>query len=165
MDASILDSTVRATLERLSAPWEAVACDPELADTANFVRAYGYALEDSANTIVAIGKSEPPRYVACVVLAHTRLDVNRAVKRKLGARASFASAEDVARITGMAIGGVTPFGIGEMPIWVDARVMARERVILGGGNRSSKVLASPRIFLEMPNAEIVEGLALEPEGA
>src|ERR1700683_3948624 len=64
--------------------YEVVACDPELADTDAFCSTYGYELEDAANTIVVIGKSDPPRYVACVLLATTRLDVNHAVKARLG---------------------------------------------------------------------------------
>src|SRR5579883_3157358 len=133
----MLDPKVHAALDSIDVPYQIVACDPELADTANFVKAYGYSLDESANAIVVVGKCEPPRYVACVVLANSRLDVNRAVKRKLGTRASFANADDVARMTGMTIGGVTPIGITEIPIWVDARVMSCERIILGGGNRSS----------------------------
>lgn len=156
---TVLDSQVRAVLERVDVAYEVVECDPALADTANFVKAYGYSLDDSANAIVVIGKSDPPRYVACVVLANTRLDVNRAVKRKLGVRASFASAEDVARLTGMTLGGVTPIGITDIPIWVDARVMTRERIVIGGGNRSCKIVAPPEIFRSLPNVEIVEGLA------
>ena len=154
-----LDANVRSVLDGIDVPWEVVACDPELADTASFVKAYGYALEDSANTIIVVGKSDPPRYVACVVLASTRLDVNRAVKKRLGVRASFASAEEGARLTGMTLGGITPIGITTMPIWVDARVMTREKIILGGGSRSCKILTPPSIFLALPNAEIVEGLA------
>jgi len=156
----MVDPVVQKVLDGVDAGWEIVACDPALADTANFVQAYGYALEDSANTIVVIGKSDPPRYAACVVLANTRLDVNRAVKQKIGARASFASGEDVERITGMTIGGVTPIGITDIPIWVDARVMTREKIILGGGNRSSKILTPPNIFLALPNAEVIQDLAL-----
>jgi prolyl-tRNA editing enzyme YbaK/EbsC (Cys-tRNA(Pro) deacylase) len=155
----MVDPSVQQVLDGIDIPWEIVACDPALADTANFVQAYGYSLEDSANTIVVVGKSDPPRYVACVVLANTRLDVNRAVKQRIGARASFASGEDVERMTGMKIGGVTPIGITDIPIWVDARVMTREKIILGGGNRSSKILTPPGIFLALPNVEVVEGLA------
>jgi prolyl-tRNA editing enzyme YbaK/EbsC (Cys-tRNA(Pro) deacylase) len=71
-----------------------VPCDPTLADTAAFCEAYGYAMEDSANTIVVVGKADPPRYAACVLLATTRLDVNGTVRRRLGVRkASFAGAE------------------------------------------------------------------------
>jgi len=64
------------------------------------------------NTIVVIGKSEPPRYAACVVLANMLLDVNRAVKQRLGTRkAPFASAEDIRALTGTESGGVTVFGL------------------------------------------------------
>jgi prolyl-tRNA editing enzyme YbaK/EbsC (Cys-tRNA(Pro) deacylase) len=156
---TVLAPQVRAVLERIDVAYEIVECDPALADTANFVAAYGYSLEDSANAIVVVGKSDPPSYVACVVLANTRLDVNRTVKHRLGVRASFASAEDVARLTGMTLGGVTPIGITGIPIWVDSRVMTRERIVIGGGNRSSKIVTSPQIFRTLPNAEIVEGLA------
>ena len=38
-----------------------------------------FALRDGVLTIVVIGKSDPPVYAACVVLASTRLDVNKVV--------------------------------------------------------------------------------------
>ena len=155
------EEAVRAQLDRLGIEYEIVPCDPALADTAQFCEAYGYAPEDSANTIVVIGKSDPPTYVACVVLATTRLDVNKAVRNRLGVRkASFADAETTRALTGMEIGGVTAVGLPpELPIWVDARVMTRPRIILGGGSRSCKVLAPPQLLAALPNAEVVEGLA------
>jgi len=158
-----IDSHVQDQLEGLGVPFELFACDPDLADTANFCAAYGFSLDDSANTILVIGKSEPPVYAACVVLANCRLDVNKTVKQRLGTRkASFAPAEDTRAITGMEIGGVTVFGLPpELPVWVDARVMARQRVVLGGGSRSFKVIAAPEILLRLPKAEVVEGLANE----
>lgn len=154
----------RVVLERAlegHGDYELFACDPELADTAAFTAAYGFALEDSANTIVVIGKSSPPVYAACVVLATHRLDVNRAVKTRLGTRkASFASLDETRALTGMAIGGVTAFGLPDgLPLWVDAAVMARERIVLGGGSRSWKVIAPPSILLTLPGVEVVEGLA------
>ena len=161
-DTSVHDA-LRASLDPLGVAYEIFPCDPALADTAAFCAEYGFAPEDSANTILVIGKSSPPKYVACVVLATTRLDVNRAVKQKIGARASFAAAEDTRALTGMEIGGVTVFGLPEgMQIWVDARVMERERIVLGGGSRSCKVLAAPAILQALPGVEIVEGLATQP---
>src|ERR1700741_85190 len=77
--------------------FELFACDPALADTAAFCAAYGFALEDSANTIVVVGKSNPPVYAACVVLATHRLDVNRTIKARLGRKGSFALAEGTRR--------------------------------------------------------------------
>ncbi len=154
-------------LEPLGVPFELFACDPDLADTAAFCAAYGFAPEDSANTILVAGKSDPPRHAACVVLAPTRLDVNRAVKTRLGTRkASFAPPEDTRAITGMEIGGVTVFGLpAALSIWVDARVMARERIVLGGGSRAWKVLAPPAILLALPNVTVVDGLAVDPPPA
>ena len=140
---------------------ELFPCDPALADTAAFCAAYGFAMEDSANTIVVVGKSDPPRYAACVVLATHRLAVNRAVRARLGTRkASFASPDETRARTGHEIGGVTAFGLPEgMPLWIDAAVMARERIVLGGGSRSWKVLAPPSILLTLPGVEVVDGLA------
>jgi prolyl-tRNA editing enzyme YbaK/EbsC (Cys-tRNA(Pro) deacylase) len=149
---------------RLGVPYELFACDPALADTAAFCAAYGFDPADSANTIVVIGKSDPPVFAACVVLATTRLDVNRAVRDRLGTRkASFAAAEQTMQLTGMAIGGVTVFGLPpDLPVLVDARVMARERIVLGGGSRSWKVIAAPGILAALPTVAVVEGLATEP---
>jgi prolyl-tRNA editing enzyme YbaK/EbsC (Cys-tRNA(Pro) deacylase) len=153
-----------AALAPLGVDYELFACDPALADTAAFCAAYGFAPEEAANTILVIGKSDPPRYAACVVLAPNRLDVNRTVRDRLGTRkASFAPSEATRVITGMEIGGVTVFGLPpELPIWVDARVMQQKRVVLGGGSRSWKVIASPSILLALPGVEVVEGLATDP---
>ena len=43
--------------------------------------------------------------------------------------------EETRAITGMELGGVTVFGLpGDLPLWVDGRVMRRERIVLGGGD-------------------------------
>ena len=161
MDPDPAEQRVRDHLAGLGVDHEIVPCDPDLADTAAFCDAYGYAMEDSANTILVASRTDPPRYAACVVLATTRLDVNRTVKQRLGVRkASFASAEQTAEVTGMMIGGVTVFGLpDDLPVWVDARVMARDRIVLGGGSRSCKVVGPPALLTALPNVEVVEGLA------
>ena len=146
---------------------DVIDCDPELADTAQFVEAYGYTLDQSANTLVVIGTSDPPVYVACVVLASTRLDVNKVVRRKLGVKkCSFAGSDVTEELTGMKVGGVTPIGLSEhMPLWVDRRVMECERIVLGGGSRSCKVIGAPQILTSLPHVEVVEDLAKEPPEA
>jgi prolyl-tRNA editing enzyme YbaK/EbsC (Cys-tRNA(Pro) deacylase) len=144
---------------------EVLACDPGLADTAAFCAHYGFELADAANTIVVTSKKvEPPRMAACVVLGTTRLDVNRVVRERLGVRrASFADAETTVGRTGMLVGGVTAPGIDGLPLWIDSAVLRRERVVMGGGNRSSKLVLHPSELLKLPGAEIIEGLAVEPE--
>ncbi len=140
--------------------WELFACDPALADTVAFCAAYGFALEDSANTIIVVGKGVEPVYAACVVLATHRLDVNRAVKGRFGRKSSFAAPDETRAITGHEIGGVTVFGLPEgLPIWIDAAVMERARIVLGGGSRSWKVIAPSSILTTLPGAVVVDGLA------
>lgn len=140
---------------------ELIDCDPDFADTAAFCERYGVAPDDSANTIVVVGKTDPRRYVACVVLATTRLDVNGAVRRRLDVKkASFASADETTALTGMMIGGVTPFALpDDLPLWIDVAVMSRPTVVVGGGSRSLKIRVAPTALAALPGAEVVDGLA------
>ena len=140
---------------------------PGVADTAAFCARYGVAPEDSANTIVVVSRRRRRRHAACVLLATTCLDVNRTVCRLLDVtKASFESAAQTRELTGMLIGGVTPFGLPEdLPVFVDARVMARPTVVLGGGTRSAKLRIGPQELLRLPSAIVVDGLALEPSPA
>lgn len=140
---------------------EVLACDPELADTAAFCDHYGFALDDAANTIIVTSKKvEPPLRAVCVVLGTTRLDVNKVCRERLGVkRISFADSDTTVDLTGMEIGGVTAPGIEGLPLWIDAAVLERPRVVMGGGNRTSKLVLDPRELLKLPGAEVVEGLA------
>jgi prolyl-tRNA editing enzyme YbaK/EbsC (Cys-tRNA(Pro) deacylase) len=160
---------VVAALDALGATYEVFPCDPDLADTAAFCEHYGVPMERSANTILVAGKGRDGErtYVACVVLAHTRLDVNGAVRKRLGVRkASFASADETRDLTGMLIGGVTAVALPEgLPLWIDARVLEPDWVILGGGDRSTKIKVAPEVLTRAPGAEVVDDLATEPPPA
>lgn len=160
-DDEELEAAVRAALDATGVAYETMPCDPDFADTAAFCEKYGVAPEQSANTIVVASKKEPKQYVACVVLATTRLDVNNVVRRRMGVnKASFASADETRQLTGMLIGGVTAVALPEgMPLWVDSRVMDQPEVIIGGGSRSMKVRVTRDLFRRLPNCEVVEGLA------
>lgn len=161
-------AAVREALDATGVAYQVLDCDPDLADTAAFCEHYGVPVEQSANTILVGAK---PRgggdkvFVACVVLAHTRLDVNNAVRRRLDVKkASFASAEETRDLTGMLIGGVTAAALPDgLPLWVDARVLDAEWVVLGGGDRSTKIKAPPSVLTAL-GGEVVDGLATVPEG-
>ncbi len=152
---------VLRSVEATNQEFEIVVCDPLLADTSAFCSTYGYRLDQSANAIVVVGKSEPRVYAVCVVLANTRLDVNGVVRRRFGSKkASFASGDETIEITGMQIGGVTPYGLpADLAIWIDTNVMLCDRVIVGGGSRDRKLLVPPLSLAALPNAQVVEGLA------
>lgn len=148
-------------LSALGVDYRVMECDPALADTAAFCEAYGVDPADSANTILVASRRPEGKIAACIALATTRLDVNHTVRRLMEVRKlSFASAEQTLEASGMMIGGVTPFGLPpEMPVYVDAAVMERPEIVLGGGNRSSKLRLVPAALLSLPSVTVVEGLA------
>jgi prolyl-tRNA editing enzyme YbaK/EbsC (Cys-tRNA(Pro) deacylase) len=154
---------VKTVLGGLGVPFEVMTIDPAFADTAQFCAQYGIPLDQSANTIIVVSKKEPREYCACLVLATTRLDVNRAVRKLMNAsRVSFASADETKALTGMMIGGVTVFALPEgLPIYVDERVMAPDWIIVGGGGRSTKIKLAPDALRRLPNVTVVSGLAGE----
>lgn len=74
-------------------------------------------------------------------------------------KASFADSEITKKLSGMEIGGVTAIGIDDLPIYVDSEVMNAKEVVMGGGNRTSKVILKPSEILKLPNIEVVVSLA------
>lgn len=149
-------------MRRLGADHEVIRIDPAHAETAVFCEVYGYPLDRSANTILVAAKRGAQRYGACVLLATTRLDVNKVVRRELGfSKASFADPDETRARTGMEIGGVTALALpSDLPLLVDARVLEADWVILGGGGRSTKIKVSPAALLDLPGARVVENLAI-----
>src|SRR5664279_613133 len=166
MTEPTLDPLVQRAMLSNKVAYEVLSCDPDLADTAAFCAHYGFSTEQAANTIIVASKKvAPPKYAACVVLGTTRLDVNKKVSELLAVkRLSFADEETTVDLTGMMIGGVTAFGIEDLPIYVDTAVMEQAQVVMGGGNRSSKLLLNPNELNKLPNVVVVEGLA-KPPGA
>ena len=154
-------SSVLKTVDNLGVAYEVIEIDPALADTALFCKHYGLPMQQSGNTIIVASKKEPKVFVACVVLATTRLDVNKRVRKLMGvSKASFASQKEMKILTGMEVGGVTPFSLPEeLKLYVDSLIMELEWVILGGGGRDHKLKISPEVFHQL-GAEIVENLAL-----
>jgi prolyl-tRNA editing enzyme YbaK/EbsC (Cys-tRNA(Pro) deacylase) len=163
-----IEARVRSSLEAVCSggPFEILPCDPALADTAAFCAHYGVDPAESANTIVVATKKDPRKYAACLVLATTRLDVNHAVRKLLGGlKLSFASGEETAALTGMAMGGVTVFGLPpDLPVYIDAAVLRARSVVVGGGSRFCKIRITPEALPRIPNSSVVENLALPALG-
>jgi len=150
-------------LDQLTSDYQIIECDPQLADTAQFCETYGYGLDESANAILVVGKAEPCKYALCVVLATTQVDVNKVVRKKMEVKkASFASPQETQTMTGMTLGGVTPFGLPEtLSILIDSRVLERPKVIVGGGSRDRKIYVTPQTLAALPSSEVVDDLAKE----
>jgi prolyl-tRNA editing enzyme YbaK/EbsC (Cys-tRNA(Pro) deacylase) len=157
---------VLAALDHLGVPYEVIPIDPQFADTEVFCRQYGYSLDRSANTILVASKKEPRMYAACVVLADSKLDVNGTVRKLMGvSRASFASAEEMRALTGMEVGGLTPFVLPtDVALYVDARIAPLDWIILGGGGRDLKIKVAPDVLASLGGKEI-QGLGVPREAS
>jgi prolyl-tRNA editing enzyme YbaK/EbsC (Cys-tRNA(Pro) deacylase) len=131
------------------------------------LRGLRFDREDSANCIVVASRRPAGHFLATLVLATTRLDVNGRCCELMGVRrASFAPPEQTAELTGMDIGGVTPFGLPQplLPVRVDSAVLSRPRVVVGGGDRSVKLVVESGVFSRAPLFSVVVGLAARPAG-
>jgi prolyl-tRNA editing enzyme YbaK/EbsC (Cys-tRNA(Pro) deacylase) len=153
-------------LHKFNCSFTVLECDEKLADTGAFCEHYGYAANQSANTILVVDKKDNKNIVACVLLADSKLDVNKKVCQLMGTkRASFASAELTRSVSGMEIGGVTVFGLPErVPVFIDERVLIQPKVIMGGGNRTSKIVISSTELTKLSNASVINNLALSRNG-
>ncbi|WP_353941154.1 YbaK/EbsC family protein [Streptomyces sp. HUAS MG91] len=141
-----------------------VDTDPEWADTATFVEHYGpELLAQSANCVVVAGRrGGESTLAACVVLSTTKVDVNGAVRRQLGARkASFAAMDTAVGETGMEYGGITPIGLpADWQVLVDAAVVDLPYVLIGSGTRRGKLIVPGKALAELPGAVVLEGLGI-----
>ncbi|MEU5544635.1 YbaK/EbsC family protein [Streptomyces sioyaensis] len=139
-----------------------VDTDPAIADTALLVERYGpWLLEQSANCVVVAGKrGGETTLAACVVLSHTRVDVNGVVRRQLGARkASFAPMDKAVGDSGMEYGGITPLGLpADWPLLVDTAVADAPYALIGSGSRRGKLIVPGKALAELPGATLLEGL-------
>jgi prolyl-tRNA editing enzyme YbaK/EbsC (Cys-tRNA(Pro) deacylase) len=168
MEPALLAPTTAAALARdrhLSDVAATAAIDPDLADTAALSAHFDLPAEVSANCVVVRGRrGGEERVAACVVLSHTRADVNHLVRRTLDVRKlSFAPQDWVVEIAGMKFGGITPVGLpSEWTVLVDRAVTEQEWVVVGSGLRRSKLALPGSALADLPGARVLDDLGLTP---
>jgi prolyl-tRNA editing enzyme YbaK/EbsC (Cys-tRNA(Pro) deacylase) len=163
----LLAPSVAAALARWphAAAVAVVEIDPAVADTAAMNAAYGLPDDTGVNCVVVAGRRDgEERVAACLVRSDTRADVNTTVKRVLDVRkASFLPLERAVAESAMEYGGITPVGLpAGWRVLVDPRVLDVEVAVIGSGVRRSKLLVPGRLLVDLPGAEVVEGLAGTP---
>lgn len=156
-----------APVAAMLASWEAASrvmvaeIDPDVADTADLVRAHGVPASASANCVVVAGRRDGQlRVAACVVLATTRADVNTVVRKALDVRkASFLPMDEAVASSSMEYGGITPVGLPDgWRLLVDAAVLEVPVAVIGSGVRRSKLAMPGADLASLPGAEVVAGL-------
>ena len=101
------------------------------------------------------------RYVVLVISAARRLDSGK-LKRALGVKKTrFATAEELHDLTGLAPGAVPPFGapILPLPLYVDASVLANQRIAFNAGSLTDSVIMSVDDYRRIASIEEVIDVA------
>ncbi len=139
--------------------------DPSLSDTAAFCKHYGVGLDISANCLIIQAKrADRTWYVACLVPATGRADVNGVIKKTLDARKiSFAPMDIALTLSGMEFGGVTPIGLpADWRILVDELLLKHDIVIVGGGLRGAKIAIKTKTLQSLPGVTVLSLVKDEP---
>ena len=135
--------------------------DPTLSDTAAFCAHYGVQFAQAANCVVLEARrGEETWYVACVILATTKADINGLGRKILDVRKlSFAPMESAVTESKMEYGAITPVGLPHnWPILIDKAVIETPYVVIGSGIRKSKLIVSGTFLATVLNVVVVEGL-------
>jgi prolyl-tRNA editing enzyme YbaK/EbsC (Cys-tRNA(Pro) deacylase) len=138
--------------------------DPTLSDTHAFCEHYGATLAHAANCVILEAKrGEMSQYVACVVLANTKADINGLARKTLDVRKlSFAPMDKAVEETGMEYGAITPIGLPHnWTILIDTRVIDSDLVVIGSGVRKSKIIISGISLQTLPNVIVLENLGVQ----
>ena len=92
------------------------------------------------------------------ILGNQRLDVNRKAKGAMNTRkVSFASKDEAEKVTKQVYGGISPLGLDrDINIYIDENVMKREKIFIGGGNRTTKIFLAPSELLRLTNGSLLD---------
>ena len=97
-----------------------------------------------------------------VVLAGDARVHSGKLKRLVGSETSMANDEETLNLTGYAVGGVCPFGVTKVPIYLDSSLKKWELVYPSAGTDSSGVPITYMKLLEVTKAEECD-LASQPK--
>ena len=158
MNFEILHETIKPLLEKKAEEIEIFACSSEFSDTESFCNKYNFLLEDSCNAILIKSKKPEVFYSMFCILGNQRLDVNRKAKGAMNTRkVSFASKDEAEEVTKQVYGGISPLGLDkDINIYIDENVMKREKIFIGGGNRTTKIFLAPSELLRLTNGSLLD---------
>lgn len=103
-----------------------------------------------AKSMLFKGKDGIFRLIVCA--GDKRVD-NKKLKAALGVKARFATAEETVVETGFRPGGVCPFAIDHLPVFIDASLSRFDVIYPAAGNDASGVPVSFEALRKMINAE------------
>ena len=136
--------------------------NPDFADGELLSKEYDIPYKMEVNCLVVEGsRGEDKKYAALLVPYGKRAKTNATVKRPLDAsKIHFVDLEVVLEVTGMEFGSITPLGLpDDWKILVDSSLLEQEKLVIGGGLVTSKLLLPAEVLVSLAQAEVIEGLA------
>ncbi len=136
--------------------------DPQYMNGTALSDHYDVDVTEGINCIVVRGKREGEKVTAAILVpVGFRADLNRIVPERLEVKkVSMAPLEEVIEETGMEYGSITPIGLPDSwKILIDSRILLKETIIIGGGKQISKLRVPVAFLQQLPQVEVVEGLA------
>lgn len=119
--------------------------------TAESARQLGWPEHQVIKTLVMQDDKAQP----LIILMHGDKEVStKNLARAIGAKSVAPCKPDVAqRHSGYLVGGTSPFGLRkEMPVYVEASVLALERILINGGRRGFLVGIAPGLLVDVLQA-------------
>lgn len=121
---------------------------------------HGYSISQGAKAlIVRVKRKEKNDEFVMIVLPGDERFNSKKVKTLLTAKdVSFATPEEVARITGgVQVGGVPPFGnLFDLHVYADMNVFTNEKIIFNAGDRRYSIAIESESYKKIVNPEVVE---------
>ncbi|MBF8970020.1 YbaK/EbsC family protein [Streptococcus sp. NLN76] len=160
----LLPTSVWESIVNLNATQEIQVAEinPDFADGESLNREYGVPFEQEANCLVLEGKrGDEKKYAALLIPYGKKANTNATVKRPLDvAKVGFAPLDFILEQTGMEFGAITPIGLPETwSILIDQQILEQDSIIVGGGLVQSKLLVPTKLLTQLPNVQVIEGLA------
>ena len=138
--------------------------DPQYAGGMELCEKYQIDITKGANCLIVNGiRGKNKTFAACIVPVGYRYDMSGVVRKKMGARqVSVAPLDYVLSTTQMEYGSITPIGLpSEWLMFIDPKVLIHKHIVVGGGLVKSKLLIPSKALLDIPNAQVLDGLAKE----
>ncbi len=117
--------------------------------------ACGLELSSIAKTLIIKTEKE---FVALILRGSDRIH-EKTAKALLGCKKfRFATAEEALKVTSYPAGGIPPIGLGPLisNVLLDRKVLEKEWVLAGGGERPKLIKISPKLIAELSAAQIVD---------
>lgn len=150
-----LDTKVTRILEANDAPYRVLPHDEPVYTVDAAAAQRGVVREEMVKSLLL--RDRKRRYVLACVTGDARVDP-KAVRAHLPGdwkRLSFASAEEIARLTGYVQGAVTPLGLpGDVPVLFDEAIAACEKVNISSGDPLAGIELTSRDLIRLSNAQL-----------